>query len=102
MRITQLFGPFEKNVTYTCPMPAGRYRYIHIGLQVPQTIPMTEVQLNEMNKFILSLDGKDFKINANDILEFVDLSETTNIKITPLQDMDRYTIIDLAYAAIED
>lgn len=101
MRITQLVGPFTANTTYTCPVPSGRYRFIQIGLQVPQAPPMSEVDLSRMNKFILSIDGREFKINANDILEFVDLGQNSNITITPLQDMDEYTIIDVAYTAVE-
>lgn len=102
MRITQLKGPFKANTTYTCPMPAGRYQYIQIGIQAPQVPPISEVNLEDMTSLILSLNNKEFKVNAADILEFTDIAVTTNPTITPQQDMDRYTIIDIAYTAIEE
>lgn len=100
MRITQLTGPFTKNTTYSCPIPAGRFNYIHVGIEAPQVPPMSEVTLDKMISVIINLDNKEFKINSNDILEFTDIS-TTSITITPQQDMDKYTIIQVAYAAIE-
>lgn len=99
--MAQLTGPLKKNTTYACPVPAGRYAYIHFGIETPQVPPMSEVDLEDMTSFILTLDGKEFKINASDILEFADLS-VTSLTITPQQDVDRYTIIQVAYAAIKD
>lgn len=83
-------------------MPAGRYQYIQIGIQAPQVPPISEVNLENMTSIILSLNNKEFKVNAADILEFTDIAVTTNPTITPQQDMDRYTIIDIAYTAIEE
>ena len=101
MRIAQLVGPLNKNQTYVCPVPAGKYNYIHIGIETPQVSPMSEVTLDDMVSFILSLDSEKFRINANDILEFADINMTNNINIMPLQDMDAYTIIQIAYTAVE-
>lgn len=101
MQLAQLVGPLSKNVTYTCPVPAGRYSNVHIGIETPQVPPLSEVQTEEMVSFVLGLNTKKFRINASDILEFVDLN-ATNITITPLQDIDRYTIIQVGYAAMEN
>lgn len=102
MRISQLHGPLKSNVQYTCDVPTGRYLYTCIGIQTPQTPPLTEVDLDDMTTFLIGLDNKEFRINANDILEFHNLGYTSNITITPLQDVDEYTIIDIAYTAITE
>lgn len=107
MKVVQAMGPFfveeEKPISFN--VPESGVKYIKIGIQAPHASPLEAFLLgqqedppnfkNYMIKF--KIDNKEFIINGNGILEFEDLDNSRVFEIQPLQDMDAYTIIDIAF-----
>ena len=55
----------------------------------------------QLNMYKFTINGKEYYINENDILEFDNLSEKT-ITITPAADSgDEYTILTIGYEVEE-
>lgn len=102
MQVIQACGPFPANTEISFNIPEGtRYqtRYIKLGVQAPQVPPLSESSSfsDDLIKFNLKSENNTFIINANDILEFEDFYDITAFKVMPLQNMDAYTIIDIAF-----
>ena len=100
MWVLQAAGPFRANqrINFNTPQRSD-IKYIKLGVQVPQVPPLSEVQNfpNDMIKFYLVYNNNRFIINANDILEFDDFNNSNVFTIIPLQNLDAYTIIDIAF-----
>lgn len=116
MWVAQRIGPFKfnpeepKSIDFTADFGEisdynqiyGR-KYVRIGIQAPQSPYVTEVDnpgnsksfKANMNRFKINTDSGDYAINENEILEFGNLANAKYFKVTPLQDMDAYTIIEI-------
>lgn len=105
MWVLQASGPFQANqrINFNPPQRSG-IKYIKLGVQAPQVPPLSESKIfpNDMIKFYLVYNNNRFIINANDILEFEDFNNSTVFTVIPLQDMDAYTIIDIAFIDEKD
>ena len=112
MWVSQRVGPFKAGQKIRFPdftdstdyVQTYNKKYVRIGIQAPQSPYITEVDnptenrafKDNMNRFELDINiGNSMVINENEILEFGDLSAAEYIKVTPLQDMDAYTIIEI-------
>lgn len=107
MKVIQAMGPFVQDQIVSFNIPKSGARYIKLGIQVPQAPLLSEVPWSSTPNFTaymvrFMIDGKSFVINGNGILEFEDLSNTQVFSIQPLQDMDAYTIIDIAFIDDEE
>ena len=103
MQIVQACGPFKagKEISFNYPDPKYQFRYVHIGIQTPQVPPITEVSIDKMISFSIGTgvaNNPEFIINANDILEFDDFYRVNQFQIKPLKDVDRYTIVEIAFS----
>lgn len=102
MQIIQACGPFTagNQILFNIPEGVGyQTRYIKLGVQAPQVPPLSESLdfPTDLVQFDLKIENNHFIINANDILEFEDFNEANIFYVTPLQNMDAYTIIDIAF-----
>ena len=125
MYIIKKTGPFKANqwINFSPPSNNYTYNYVQLGIQAPQS-PLPSQQrknlqdgnvfygYNYTNRFAILLDENwngitegstpnkknRFIINANEILEFEDLSSATCFQIIPFQDMDAYTIIEIQFS----
>lgn len=112
MWVSQRIGPFPagKKIIFPNFINSSDYtqsynkKYVRVGVQAPQSPYITEVDnptensafKSNMNQFEFDINvGNPMVINENEILEFGDLSAAEYIKVTPLQDMDVYTIIEI-------
>lgn len=108
MKVIQAMGPFyTKDGSISFNVPKSGAKYIKIGIQVPQAPHLLAIPRSSTPNFTayivrFMIDGKSFVINGNGILEFEDLSNTQVFSIQPLQDMDAYTIIDIAFIDDEE
>lgn len=108
MKVIQAMGPFfATNKPISFNVPKSGAKYIKIGIQVPQAphllaMPYSDPPNFASNMIRFTIDGSNYIINGNGILEFEDLSNTKVFEITPLQDMDAYTIIDIAFIDEEE
>lgn len=110
MDLIQYKGPFLRSQVITVPADPD-YKYVHIGIQVPKTqpiaIPVTEVSENgkettiienEWRPFredpIVQINGMDYQLNSNDILEFDGISEVT-WRIVFKKNLPAESIIDI-------
>ena len=112
MRTMQLRGPFYKDTEYPLLIEGTFYQ---IGLEIGRTYPFTG--LYNFLKPVLNIKTKNYNdngtddviddkyedINVNLIINDTCVLEWDNIQphevvITPLIDLDEYTIIDIAYA----
>ena len=106
MQIVQAVGPFKagERIEFDYPDPKYTFRYIKVGVQAPQVPPITEVDnISQMIRFSIGTSSVNtrnnlFYINANDILEFEDFYSVREFNIRPLQDMDAYTIVEVAFS----
>lgn len=101
MQVIQACGPFTKGQEISFNVPSGtgyQTRYIKLGVQVPQVPPLSESPSfpEGLIKFDLITPNNSFIINANDVLEFEDFNQEQIFKIKPLQNMDAYTMIEIA------
>lgn len=112
MWVSQRVGPFKANAVINFPdfnedsfvLSYGK-KYVRVGIQAPQSPWISEVWdpsdeksefVQQMNRFQIDTgNDKSFAINANEILEFCDLSSVEYFKVKPLQDMDAYTIVEI-------
>lgn len=109
MDLIQYKGPFTIGQTIEVPAVAG-YTYVHIGIQVPKrqpiSVPVTEVSedgkktiwTGDWRKMygdpIVQINGKDYQLNACDVLEFDGLSEI-DWTIRFLHSLPAESIIDI-------
>ena len=108
MKVVQAMGPFTKDEIITFDVPQSGIKYIKFGIQVPQA-PWLLAPINSENsldylahmiRFNIGTDAStssSFAINGNGILEFEDFNQASVFYIQPLQNMDAYTIIDIAF-----
>lgn len=108
MKVVQAMGPFTEGQVITFDVPQSGAKYIKFGIQVPQA-PWLLAPINSENsldylahmvRFNIGSDSStssSFVINGNGILEFEDFEQASVFYIQPLQDMDAYTIIDIAF-----
>lgn len=117
MKVIQAVGPFYPNIPVPFNVPNSGVRYIKFGIQVPQA-PWLLAPLNSENSLDYSahmvgfeINGdasgdssgtSTFLINGNGILEFEDFYRSSVFYIKPLQYMDAYTIIDIAFIEEEE
>lgn len=111
MELVQYKGPFAAGSRLTVPAQFG-YTYVHIGIELPKSQPIgvPETILSNNNKTTtstgryravrstakLEINGTEYQINANDILEFDDLAEVEwNIRF--LSNLPAETIIDIVW-----
>lgn len=108
MKVIQAVGPFYKNEPISFNVPQSGAKYIKFGIQAPQApwlsaVPHSTSQeefVSHMVRFEIgddNLSNHSFIINGNGILEFEDFYASSVVYIEPLQDMDAYTIIDIAF-----
>lgn len=116
MWIDQRVGPFKAGkpiefYEFTKKDSAKIYgkKYVRVGIQSPQAPLLSEMDRTwgelgiRADMCIVSIDDDDwnykssktFAINANEILEFHNLSNVAYFKVTPRVDMDAYTIIEI-------
>lgn len=110
MELRQVKGPFSSGQVITIPAELG-YSYVHIGIQVPKTQPITvpvisvsadgktfaEIpnQYRETSPAAnLSINNMTYQLNAAGILEFDGLSEV-EWTIRFLRSFPAETIIDI-------
>ena len=109
MKLMQYKGPFASGRRITIPAQTG-YTYVHIGIQVPKTQPITvpQTRLTNNNKTTIEtgeyrsmrpdarilINGETYQLNVADILEFDGLSEI-DWEIQFLDSFPAETIIDI-------
>lgn len=109
MELIQYKGPFASGRRITIPAQTG-YTYVHIGIQVPKTQPITipQTRLTNNNKTTIKtgeyrsmrsdarilINGETYQLNAADVLEFDGLSEI-DWEIQFLDNFPAETIIDI-------
>lgn len=110
MLLFQKWGPFSdgQSITFApeSELDGTRYRILQIGVEVPQTPPMSECEKNRMFEIKINNSEKPiFYLNANDILEAGDFGK--NAPYTPVvikylgEKSNEYACINIGYE-IED
>lgn len=89
MKSMQLRGPFTKGRKFSVVPEEGSI--VHIGIECGRVLPLAI-----SDEPVINIEGVDFRINETCMLEWGDFSDDS-ITITPLIDLDEYTLIDVAY-----
>lgn len=101
MQSIQYVGPFDAGTSKQITLTAV-YKILQIGIEHQHSIPIQEYEnIEQVPKVTLVVDGKQFTVCDNDILEFQDLYQST-ARINFPYGLDAYTIIDLAFKDIEE
>ena len=90
MKTAQLLGPFLKEKEYEFNIDNAAY--VQIGIELGDQIPLA---LDNMEADVI-INNVPFRISDNCILEWDSFSQG-NIVIKPLRNLDKYTIINVAY-----
>jgi len=95
MVFIQRRGPFNGSLTFAPETPIA-LNYLQIGIEHPQTIPISEFE-EDSYPFIFSINnGERYLITERDVLEFSDLSLST-FTIVFLKPENPYLIVNVAY-----
>lgn len=93
MKLVQYTGPFSSGDTIDIPAKTN-YTYVHIGVQIPYRQPIAHWKESLIPD--VRINGIEYRVNENGILEFDDLAKLTwNIEF--LRDTPKEAIIDLIY-----
>lgn len=109
MKVVQAVGPFDPNEDdpISFEIPQSGVKYIKFGIQAPQAPWLLAVPCVNPPDFTaymvrFTIDDYTFVVNGNGILEFEDFYRPSVFTIKPLQPMDAYTIIDIAFINEEE
>lgn len=103
MRVLQAVGPFIANQRINFNIPqSSDIKYIKLGVQAPQSPFILAPRIFPNDNIRFKIQNFNFIINSNDILEFEDFNNSNIFTIIPLQNMDAYTIIDVAFINEKD
>lgn len=91
MLTLQKTGPFKGGVEQIIEVNGT---ICHIGLELGRTMPFFHYE--NMLEPIFKVNNVEYTINDTCTLEWGDIA-TRYVAITPLKDLDEYTIIDIAY-----
>lgn len=91
MRTTQLVGPFIGGQEYGVIINGT---ICQMGFEIGDNVPFAHEE--NMLEPIFKINNINYTINDTCILEWGDIA-MRYIAITPLKDLDEYTIIDVAY-----
>lgn len=90
MKTAQLLGPFTKGTTYEFDIHNAAY--VKIGIELGKQLPLA---LDSTGADII-INEVEYRISDNCILEWDSFTDGY-LSFRPLQNLDRYTIIDVAY-----
>lgn len=108
MKLIQYHGPFAAGTNFSVEADT-RYRYTHIGIEVPQprqmrdSVLIPEIKIGSANQSgtVAPRYNDEFKMNKNGILEFDGLA-SLNYSITIKEDLPMEATIEISYRNIED
>ena len=101
MQTFQYYGPFKEKEYLPINLSAV-YRIVQIGIENRHSIPIRCYENNKINiKPIISIDGIEYAVMDNDILEFSGLYQKNSV-FQILRDLDEYTIIDIAFKDVDE
>lgn len=75
--------------------------YLQIGIQRPLNPPISEIGAFENYKMAVRINGKQYSVSYNEILEFGDIFERSLI-IEILEPNNPYLIVDLIYKTADE
>lgn len=100
MKLIQYKGPFTAGQEINIPAQQN-YKYIQIGLQVPNRQPIAYYPSDKPLDFDFTINGINYRINDKCILEFDDLNELS-INISIKRDLPWESVIDIGYEISEE
>lgn len=101
MRSIQFVGPYAARHSETVSLGA-LYKILQIGIEHPHSIPIQEYENTETEvQTIIKIDGIDYAVCDNDILEIPGLYQSSLTFSFP-ESVNEYVIIDVAFKDISD